>query len=148
MGVGNNGHILLPSGITALSFSCWRKNVFSHVLHVPLHSSPRGSRKFSVVTKHWEEVYVHPKLLCVRVLQHFPEKMDFQSSDPNPKICPWLKMLLFKYRINFYCLLFAYLKEKKCLAGFDISVFKLEKKKAKYKNGAPPSHLVSLFAFP
>lgn len=104
---------------------------FSHVLHVPLHSSPRGSRKFSVVTKHWEEVYVHPKLLCVRVLQHFPEKMDFQSSDPNPKICPWLKMLLFKYKMNFYCLLFAYLKEKKCLAGFDISVFKLEKKKAK-----------------
>lgn len=38
--------------------------------------------------------------------------------------------------MNFYCLLFAYLKGK-CVASFDSSVFKLGKKKAKCKNGAP-----------
>ena len=52
-------------------------------------------------------------------------------------------MLLFKYRMNFYCLLFVYLKEKKHVAGFDISVFKLEEKKATSRSGAPP-HLRSV----
>lgn len=75
-----------------------------------------------------------PLLLYVRVLQCFPDKNGFPVSS-NVQKFPCLKMFLFEGRVNFYWLLFAYLKGK-CVASFDSSVFKLEKQTAKCKDGA------------